>query len=326
VSFWRHRSVLVTGVTGFLGAYVAEALVAKGALVVGLVRDTPSRSNRNFHRVAPSLMLVHGALEDGLLLERAVNEYEVDTVIHLGAQTIVGIANRNPLSTFEANIGGTWKLMEACRRSPKVERVVIASSDKAYGNLAREAPAREDLSLAGSHPYDVSKSCADLIAQAYHQTYGLPVAITRCGNFYGGGDLNWNRLFPGTIRSALEGERPIIRSNGRLVREYLYVRDAVTCYLTLAENVGRSEVQGQAFNFSTGQPMSVLDVTSRILQACGRADLSPDVQDLPEARHEIPYQALAVERARDVLGWASSWPMAGALQETVDWYREELKL
>ncbi|MHB2018502.1 MAG: GDP-mannose 4,6-dehydratase [Candidatus Xenobia bacterium] len=325
MSFWRHRNVFVTGCTGFLGAWLTAELVERGARVVGLVRDMTGLENRNWLKVAPHVTVVRGELEDELLLERVLAEYEVDTVIHLAAQPIVQVANRSPLSTFRTNIAGTWNVLEACRRSTLVQRVVIASSDKAYGNLAREEAVAESLSLAGLHPYDVSKSCADLIAQAYHHTYRLPVAITRCGNFYGGGDLNWNRIVPGTVRSVLEGDAPVIRSDGKYVRDYLYVRDAVSCYLTLAENVHRPEVMGQAFNFSAESPRSVLDLTQVILRLCGRQDLSPQVLNLAEARNEIPYQALDSSRARQVLGWQPQWSLEDGLQESIAWYRDFLQ-
>lgn len=321
---WRDRNVFLTGATGFLGSWLAAELVSRKARVVALVRDEPSTENVNFRRVAPDLVQVRGALEQGDLLERALNEHEIDTVFHLGAQTIVGTANRGPLSTFTANIQGTWNLLEACRRNPLVKRVVVASSDKAYGDLDREEPVAEDAPLRGIHPYDVSKSCADLIATTYHRTYGLPVAITRCGNFYGGGDLNWNRLVPGTVRLALQGQPPVLRSDGTFRREYVYVKDAVRCYMLLAESLEKPGVAGEAFNFSAQEPLSALELTRRILQVAGREDLEPRVLDLPEARLEIPYQALHAEKARTLLGWTPAYPLDQGLRETVEWYRDFL--
>ena len=202
-------------------------------------------------------------------MERALGEYEIDTVFHLAAQTIVGIANRNPVSTFEANIQGTWSVLEACRRSPAVKQVVLASSDKAYGDQ-EHLPYDEDTPLQGRHPYDVSKSCADLIAHTYAVSYGLPVAITRCGNFYGGGDLNWNRIVPGTIRSVLRGQRPVIRSDGKFVRDYFYVEDGANAYMVLAEALARRpDLRGEAFNFSNEIQVTVLDLVQAILQKMG---------------------------------------------------------
>ena len=243
-AFWQDRPTLVTGATGLLGGWLVRRLVSAGAEVVCLVRDWVPQCELVRSRVIEDVKVVRGDVCDQALLERALGEYEIDTVLHLAAQTIGGIANRNPVSTFETNIGGTWYLLEACRRSPKVRQIVIASSDKAYGDQT-ELPYSEETPLQGRHPYDVSKSCAELISQAYATTYGLPVAITRCGNFYGGGDLNWNRIVPGTIRSVLRGERPVIRSDGQFVRDYFYVEDGAVDYMMLAEKLAlRPELAG----------------------------------------------------------------------------------
>ena len=233
---WRDRPTLVTGATGLVGSWLIRRLLEAGADVVCLVRDWVPGSELVHSKVLDQVKVVRGDICDRDLLERVLGEYEINTVFHLAAQTIVGIANRNPISTFESNITGTWNVLEACRRSPLVKAVVVASSDKAYGDQ-EELPYSEDTPLEGRHPYDVSKSCADLIAQAYGKTYQLPVAITRCGNFYGGGDLNWNRIVPGTIRSVLRGERPVIRSDGQFVRDYFYVEDGAACYMLLAEKL-----------------------------------------------------------------------------------------
>ncbi|GFP37551.1 CDP-glucose 4,6-dehydratase, partial [Candidatus Hakubella thermalkaliphila] len=261
---------------------------------------------------------VRGDVRDQALLERTLGEYEVDTVIHLAAQTIVGIANRNPISTFETNIQGTWVLLEACRRSPSVKQIVIASSDKAYG--AQEVlPYDEATSLQGQHPYDVSKSCADLVAQTYAKTYGLPVCITRCGNFYGGGDLNWNRIIPGTIRSVLRGQRPVIRSDGSYVRDYFYVEDAAAAYTLLAETLAaRQELRGEAFNFSNELPITVLDLVRKILKLMN-SDLEPDIRN--EAIHEIKYQYLSARKAREVLSWKPMFSLDDGLVRTIQWYQ-----
>ena len=249
-SFWRDRPTLVTGATGLVGSWLVRSLVAQGASVVCLVRDWVPQSELVGTRLIDKVNVVRGDVRDSALIERTLGEYEVDTVFHLAAQTIVGIANRNPISTFETNVQGTWVMLEACRRSPAVKQIVVASSDKAYG--AQEIlPYNETTPLQGTHPYDVSKSCADLIAHAYSVTYGLPVAITRCGNFYGGGDLNWNRIVPGTIRSALRGQRPVIRSDGQYVRDYFYVEDGAAAYMLLAEKLAACpELAGESFNFS----------------------------------------------------------------------------
>jgi CDP-glucose 4,6-dehydratase len=266
--------------------------------------------------------VVSGPLEDYETVLRALNEYEVDSVFHLGAQTIVGTASRSPLSTFESNIKGTWVLLEACRQLPAmVKRVVVASSDKAYGEH-EVLPYTEDAPLVGKYPYDVSKSCTDLISLSYFHSYGLPVAVTRCGNLYGPGDLNWNRLVPGTIRSALAGERPIVRSDGSFVRDYFYVRDAVDAYLLLAEKLESPELHGQAFNFGTETPLSVLELVDRILRAVGRPDLEPDVRN--EASNEIPEQYLDCTKARTALDWSPAHTLEQGLAETVAWYRRAI--
>jgi len=322
MSFWRGRSVLVTGATGLLGSWLVKALIGKGADVVCLVRDWVPESELVRSGDLGRVRVVRGELCDLELLLRALNEHEVDSVFHLGAQTIVGTAARSPLSTFESNIRGTWLLMEACRLlQPRVQRVVVASSDKAYGPQD-VLPYTEGTPLSGRFPYDVSKSCTDLISLSYHASYGLPVAITRCGNLYGGGDLNWNRIVPGTIRSALLGERPIVRSDGSFVRDYFYVRDAVDAYLLLAENVPSDGVTGRAFNFGNEAPVTVLEIVRQVLAAVGRPDLEPVV--LNEASGEIPAQYLDCTRARETLDWAPGFDLDAGLAETVEWYRTHL--
>lgn len=321
MSFWRGRRVFVTGCTGFLGSWLTRELVARKASVVGLVRDVVPTAPFFADGVVGAITSLRGELEDYALLERALNEHEVDTVFHLAAQAIVGVANRNPLGTFEANIRGSWNLLEACRRNPGVSRVVVASSDKAYG-IQEQLPYTEEQPLRGTHPYDVSKSCADLIALSYFHTYGTPVCVTRCGNLFGGGDLNFNRLVPGTIRSALRGERPIIRSDGTMIRDYVYVKDIADAYLLLAERMQEPEIRGNAFNFATGEPLSVLQLTGLILKAAGREDLEPRI--LNEAKAEIPRQYLSSERARTRLGWQAPASAEARLAETIDWYRAYL--
>ena len=265
---------------------------------------------------------MRGELEDLTVLLRAINEYEIGTVFHLGAQTIVGTASRSPLSTFEGNIRGTWNLLEACRICPKlVERVIVASSDKAYGEHD-VLPYTEDAPLVGRYPYDVSKSCADLITFSYHATYGTPVAVTRCGNLFGPGDLNFNRLIPGTIRSALQGERPVIRSDGKFIRDYFYVRDAVDAYLLLAERVPEPAFTGKAFNFGMERPLSVLEVVDLILELTDRPDLEPIVQN--QATHEITRQFLDCTRAKQLLGWTPRRTLEQGLEETIRWYAEQV--
>src|SRR3989440_2950919 len=269
---WRDRNVFVTGATGLLGSSLVRELITCGARVTCLVRDWVPDSNFYRLHLDREVRSVNGAVEDRELLERVLGEYEVESVFHLAAQTIVGIANRNPISTFETNIQGTWALLEACRRSPRVRQVVVASSDKAYGDQVR-LPYDEATPLQGQHPYDVSKSCADLIARSYAVTYGLPVAITRCGNFYGGGDLNWNRIVPGTVRSVLRDERPVIRSDGNFTRDYFYVEDGAAAYMLLAERLARDpSLPGDAFNFSNESQVTVLALVRRLVAPL-RSDL-----------------------------------------------------
>jgi CDP-glucose 4,6-dehydratase len=319
---WRNRNVFVTGATGLLGSWLVEELLRRGAEVTCLVRDWVPASPLVTTGLLTRVNVVRGDLEDLALIVRGLNEYEIDSVFHLGAQTIVGTALRSALSTFEANIRGTWNLLEACHMQAKlIQRVVVASSDKAYGVQDR-LPYTEDMPLQGRAPYDVSKSCADLIALAYYHTYAVPLAITRCGNLYGGGDLNFSRLIPGTIRSALLGEPPLIRSDGTPIRDYFYVKDAVAAYLGLAEQLPGDHCVGQAFNFGTETPASVLEVVKLILHLCQRDDLQPQV--LNEAPHEIPAQYLDCSKARHILGWVATYSLEDGLRETIAWHKREL--
>jgi CDP-glucose 4,6-dehydratase len=319
--FWRDRSVFVTGCTGLVGAWAVRALLERGAHVVGLVRDQVCGSELVRAGLDRRIDVVRGCVEDLPLVVRALAEYEARTVFHLAAQTIVGTANRSPLSTFESNIKGTWCLLEAARQCGTVEQVVVASSDKAYGEQA-ELPYTEEAPLQGRHPYDVSKSCADLLALTYHHTYRLPVCVTRCGNFFGGGDLNWNRLVPGTIRSVLRGERPVLRSDGTFVRDYFYVKDGAAAYLHLAECMAsRPGVVGQAFNFSNELQVTALEMVRHVLRLTG-SGLEPDVRG--GASHEIKHQYLSAAKARRLLGWRPHYELDEALRETIAWYADFL--
>ena len=316
---WNDRPTLVTGATGLLGGWLVRDLVARGADVVCLVRDWPPQSEFVRTGLSERVTVVRGDVFDQALIERVLGEYEIATIFHLAAQTIVGVANRNPVSTFETNIGGTWTILEAARRSPSIAQVVVASSDKAYGSHD-ELPYKEDAPLQGRHPYDVTKSAADLIAQSYAATYDLPVVISRFGNLYGGGDLNWNRIVPGTIRSVLRGSAPVIRSDGLFVRDYIYVEDASAAYLLLAEALaGDKSLAGEAFNFSNESPITVLDLAGQILRLMD-SSLEPDIRN--EASNEIREQFLSAEKARRVLGWKSKFDSATGLKATIEWYRE----
>lgn len=319
--FWRDRPVLVTGATGLVGGWLVQRLLQAGAQVSCLVRDWVPHCKLVQTRSIERVTIVRGDVRDQALLERAIGEHEIDTVFHLAAQTIVGIANRNPVSTFETNIQGTWAILEAARRTPIVKQVIVASSDKAYGDQ-EILPYAEDTPLQGQHPYDVSKSCADLIAHTYAKSFGLPVAITRCGNFYGGGDLNWNRIVPGTIRSILRGQSPVIRSDGSNVRDYFYVEDGVAAYMLLAERMAtRSELHGEAFNFSNELQISVLELVQEILRRM-ESPLSPDVRN--QTDNEIQHQYLSAAKARRVLGWQPLFNLGEGLDRTIQWYKEFL--
>ena len=317
-SFWLDRPAFVTGGTGLAGSWLVQHLVDAGADVVCLIRDWVPQSELVRTKTIEHVKVMRGDIRDRELLERVMGEYEIDTVIHLAAQTIVTIANRNPVSTFESNIAGTWNVLEACRRSPKVRQIVVASSDKAYGDQDL-LPYREDTPLQGEHPYDVSKSCADLIARTYAVSYDLPVAITRCGNFYGGGDLNWNRIIPGTIRSILRGQNPIIRSNGKYMRDYFYVEDGAAAYMLLAEQLAaKPELKGEAFNFSNEIQMTVSEIVAEILKLMGSA-LQAEIRN--EVNNEILHQYLSAEKARSQLGWSPLFTLDKGLARTIEWYK-----
>lgn len=321
-TYWRHKRVFITGATGLVGSWLVKELLEQGASVIALIRDADPQTelyrSGDIRRVA----VVNGALENYEVLRRALNDHEPDTVFHLGAQTIVGAAHRNPLENFEANVRGTYNLLEACRLSADfVKRVVVASSDKAYGTQAN-LPYLETMPLQGTHPYEVAKSCADLITAAYHNTYGVPVAVARCGNIYGGGDLNWSRIVPGTILALLNGERPIIRSDGTFVRDYIFVKDVVTAYLCLGEALDRPEIRGEGFNFSPERALNVLELVDLIRDAMDCRHIEPDIRNT--AKGEIHSQYLDSTKAKTLLGWEVAYKLDAALAETVAWYRNFL--
>jgi CDP-glucose 4,6-dehydratase len=319
LSDWSSRRVLVTGATGIVGSWLVKELLARRATVVAMVLDVDPRCELVRSGDLGRITCVYGNLEDYATVERAVGGWEVDTVIHLGAQALVGPAYRAPLATLEANVRGTYHLLEACRLHREVVRsVVIASSDKAYGS-SPTLPYTEDTPLRAEHPYDVSKSCADLISLAYAHTYALPITVARCGNIYGGGDLNWSRIVPSAVRSVLRGERPVIRSDGHFVRDYLYVKDAASAYLRLAELTG-PELSAEAFNFGADARRTVLELVALIQRMMGRTDLQPDIRN--EARAEIREQWLSARKAADRLGWHPAHTLESGLQETITWYRD----
>lgn len=317
-SKWSSRTVLVTGIGGFIGSGLAAGLVDAGADVVGVVRDSPGQRVLAELGLADRCALVSGDINAPGLVERAIGEYGVDTVFHLAAQSQVGVANTNPVSTFESNIAGTWAVLEACRRAPGVERVVVASSDKAYGS-AEVLPYTEDTPLHGQFPYDASKVCADVLARSYGASFGLPIVVSRSANVYGPGDTNWARLVPGTIRSVLGAESPVIRSDGTPERDYLYLDDAVEGYLALADRA--QAFPGEAFNFGTGTPISTLGLVTTIIERAG-ADLEPDVWGT--ATNEIDAQALACAKAHEHLGWSPRTRLEDGIDATIAWYRDHL--
>jgi len=319
---WKNRNVFITGADGFIGAWLAKRLVGFKANVVILIRDLKCDATYRHLGLERVLTRVEGDLGDYRLLERILNEYSVDTCFHLAAQALVQVANRSPLSTFESNIRGTWNMLEACRNTKTIERVVVASSDKAYGVQAK-LPYTEETPLLGLYPYDASKACADVLARSYAVSYGLPVAVTRNANTYGGGDLNFSRIIPDAIRSCLRNETFVIRSDGTPERDYMYVEDAVSGYLALAEQMESRGVRGEAFNFGTGQPVSVLKLFSTIARLCGRPKVKPRI--LGTARNEIDRQYLAIGKAKKILGWHPAYSLEHGLKSTIAWYKRYLK-
>ncbi len=319
--FWRDRRVLVTGCTGVLGSWLTAKLAELGADVVGLVRDWVPQSHVVRSGTLDRIKVVRGSVTDEEIVNRVFAEYEIQTCFHLAALTVVGVANRAPVPTFETNVRGTWLLLEAARQWGRIEQMVVASSDKAYGSHEK-LPYTEDASLQGRHPYDVSKSCADLITQTYAHTYKMPVAVTRCANMYGGGDLNWNRIVPGTIRSALLNEQPIVRSDGTMKRDYIYVKDIVFAYLTLAQAMREGAHTGATFNFGMDAPITVLEMVNKIVSLSDHPDLRPIIQNI--AANEIQNQYLSSEKAHRVLGWKPQYTLEEGLRETIGWYREVL--
>lgn len=314
---WNGRRVFVTGATGVMGSWIVKALLERGATVVALVLDVDPRcelvQSGDFER----LTIVNGSLEDYRIVDRAIGVWEVDTVFHLAAQALVGPAFRAPLTTLEANVRGTYHVLEACRvHRQGIQAIVVASSDKAYGTH-QTLPYTEDMPLQPEHPYDASKACADLIAHAYCKTYDLPILITRCGNIYGGGDLNWSRIVPGTIRSLFHGERPVIRSDGEYIRDYLYVKDATSGYLRIAEAAAQG-ITGEAFNLGADARRTVLEIVQMIAKLMGRTDLEPDIRNT--ARAEILEQWLSAEKAAALIGWTPLYSLERGLAETIEWY------
>ncbi len=317
--YWHGKTVFVTGATGLMGSWLVKALMRDGAEVVALVRDQAPNSLLVRERLIERIATVSGDLESLPTLQRTIAEYQPHTVFHLAAQPLVQVAKLDPGGTLRANVMGTWNVLEACRMIGG-SNVVVASSDKAYG-ASENLPYRETHPLQGRYPYDVSKSCADLIAQMYAATYGVKTAIARCGNLFGGGDLNFSRTIPGIIKATLVGEPFVIRSDGKFVRDFLYVKDAAEAYLKLGERLAEDgSISGEAFNFSLGERFTVLDMVNMTLEIMGRTDLEPVIQNI--ASSEIREQYLDASKAREKLGWRPQYKMQQALGETIEWYRE----
>jgi CDP-glucose 4,6-dehydratase len=321
--FWKDKAVFVTGASGFVGSNLTKFLVERGARVVCLERDEVHPNSLDLLGFREKVAIVHGEVEDLGLLTRILNEYEIYAVFHLAAQAIVGAANRSPISTFETNIRGTYMLLEACRLNPTVSRVVVASSDKAYGPNPT-LPYREDFPLQGIFPYDVSKSCADLLCRSFAVTFKMPIVVTRSANIYGPADLNLSRIIPGTIVSVLKDERPMIRSDGTPLREFIFVDDVCAAYLTLAENIDKS--QGEAFNIGTNEPVQILDLTQRIIAAAGKAgQIEPNILLKQKIKHEIDAQYLIADKLMSSTGWKAEVSLDNGLQKSIEWYNQHLK-
>jgi CDP-glucose 4,6-dehydratase len=318
---WKGSNVLITGATGFVGTWLAKALIERGANVIAFVRDeipnAPIRTMEIFGKLGA---VVPGDITDYASVKRVFAEYDIDTVFHLAAQTLVGVAKESPTTTFDVNIRGTWNVLEAARTSGKIKRMVVASTDKVYGEPIK-LPITEDHPLLAAYPYDASKVAVEALTRTYSVTYGLPIAITRCCNIYGGGDMNFSRIIPGAIKSVLEGTNPVIRSDGTPVRDFIHVDDAVAAYITLAEHIGEASVNGQAFNFGSNAPINMLDLTKKIIEASGKP-LKPDVQGVRKPDAEIDRQYLSAEKAARVLGWKPKVGLEVGLKNTIAWYED----
>ncbi len=310
---------LVTGGRGFAGSWLAKALVELGAEVSSLDIEGPSPSGLELHEIADDVNDVVGDLRNHDAVSGLLHERSIDSVFHLAAQAIVGDANASPVPTFQTNIEGTWVVMEACRKAG-VGSVVVASSDKAYGPHS-ELPYREDSALQPVYPYDVSKAATDLIARSYWHTYGMPVAVTRFANLYGGGDRNFSRLIPETVTAVLDGRRPIIRSDGSLERDFLYVEDAVSSYLAIAEALADGQIRGEAFNAGWGRPHRVREVIDLICEL-GPGEVEPDYQGSGNPSGEIDRQYLDSTKIRERIGWQPKVGLREGIGRTLEWYGE----
>lgn len=319
-TYWVGRRVLITGGTGFVGSWLTKALVNAGSLVTIMVHDLhPSMSSMEIPGAGEKVQnIIVSDIRNQSDIKHAIRHYEVDTCFHLAAQAIVSRAMQSPDITYDVNVRGTVNVLEACRSCETVDQIVVASSDKAYGEPLF-VPITELHPLLGSFTYDASKACADMISRAYHNSYSLPVAVARCSNIYGGGDTNFSRIVPGTIMSVLLGKRPMVRSDGRAVRDYMYISDAVSAYLLLCKNVQRAEVKGEAFNFGTSRPVTVLEIVTLIAKLTGGKGIQPIVSNSDE--WYIKSQYLSTNKAAKVLGWTPQIVLEKGLLKTISWYR-----
>jgi CDP-glucose 4,6-dehydratase len=309
---------LVTGGRGFVGAWLCRALLERGTAVRSFDRRGPHLrpSTLALLGIDGEVEEVEGDLRDGDALRAAIAGS--DAVFHLAAETIVGTVRADPVAGFETNVGGTWTLLEACR-AEATERVVFASSDKAYG-AHEELPYREDFPLQATAPYEASKAAADIIARSYWPSFGVPVAVTRFANIYGGGDLNFSRLVPEAVCAAVEGRAPVLRSDGSPVRDLLYVEDAAAAYLAIADALDRDDVRGEAFNAGGERPYSVLEVVSEITRLAGAA-VEPEIRGAGNPEGEIDRQFVDASKIRERCGWSPRVTLAEGLERTIDWYR-----
>jgi len=316
--YWNGRKTLITGFEGFLGSNLAKTLLSYGADVTGVdkVKNKPDSVLGNLR---DKMMCIKGDISDPGLVKRIINKYRPQVIFHIAAEAIVGECNKDPIKAFKSNIEGTWNILEASRDKKFIEAIVVASSDKAYGSH-KKLPYREDAALKGDHPYDVSKSCADLICYTYWNTYKVPVCVTRCGNIYGPGDFNFSRVAPDAIRCALKGREFIIRSDGKFSRDYVYVDDIVNGYITLAEKMKKSGLFGEAFNFSDENPITVTEMVKKIYNLTGKV---PDYRILNKAKYEIKHQYLCSKKARKTLGWKPAYTLEEGLLKSIEWYRKK---
>ena len=316
-NFWKNKPVLITGFEGFLGSNLTKAIISSGAKTFGLDIRVGRRDTILTAADYKKITVIKGSVANYTLLKNVIIKNKINVVFHLAAEAIVGKCHINPLVTFSTNIEGTWNMLEACRNSKTIQSIIIASSDKAYGTH-KKLPYKEDAPLIGNHPYDVSKSCADLIAYTYFHTYGLPVAVTRCGNIYGPGDFNFSRIVPDAIRCAFTGKTLLIRSDGKFTRDYVYVDDIVNGYIVLAEKLQKLELSGESFNFSDENPITVVELVNKIFKI---SDKKPNYKILDNAKYEIKHQCLAADKARRILGWKPKYDLREGFCKTIEWYK-----